>query len=303
MSTLRISLLGMFHIHHDGWSVETKICRATRSLLAYLVLFRERIHAREVLAGLFWGDHSEDRARSCLSTALWRLRKVLEPRGIPKGTYLVAPSSGEIAFNQESNHWIDVAIFEKQTRKILARPYQLLKDSDVRELENTLKLYTGDLLEGFYDEWALSERERLRSLYLKSQAHLLSCYCHNGAYEQALACGQNILNFDPLREEIHREMMRLYMVNGQRPMAMRQYETCCKVLETELCVSPMEETQALHQRIIRRLNQDQNLSRSCEDTLTAHQALQQLHQTLQNLNTATEQLQQATRLLEEAIKH
>ena len=99
MSTLRISLLGVFRISHDRHPVEIKAGHTLKGILAYLVLFSERIHAREVIAGLFWGDSTEDHARSCLNTALWRLRKILEPDGIPKGTYLLTPSTGSMSQN------------------------------------------------------------------------------------------------------------------------------------------------------------------------------------------------------------
>jgi DNA-binding SARP family transcriptional activator len=187
--------------------------RAVKALLGYLTLFRHRFHAREVLAGLFWGDSSEKRARSCLSTTLWRLRKVLEPDHVPTGTYLVTTPTGEVGFNQESDHWLDVEVFEKQVKHILARPYESLKPKEVSQLEEALNLHEGELLEGFYDDWALRERERLRSLFVKGQIHLLYHYSHHAAWEQGLACARNILNLDPLREEIHREMMRLYFRN------------------------------------------------------------------------------------------
>jgi DNA-binding SARP family transcriptional activator len=62
--------------------LESNLSRAIMAPLAYLILYRNRPHSREVLTGIFWGDHPENRARSCLSTALWRLRKALEPRGL-----------------------------------------------------------------------------------------------------------------------------------------------------------------------------------------------------------------------------
>ena len=78
MSSLRVFLFGGFQLaHDDNPTANSKITRGVKALLAYLLLFRHRMHPREVLAGVFWGDHSEDRARSCLSTAIWRLRQAL----------------------------------------------------------------------------------------------------------------------------------------------------------------------------------------------------------------------------------
>ena len=317
MATLRISLFGSIHVAHAAWAPELKITRAVQALLAYLLLYRQRVHPREVLANLFWGDHCEGRARSCMSTALWRLRRALEPGGTTRGTYLVTTPMGEVGFNQQSDHWLDVAVFEEQVGLIVRKPIQAMEADDVRQLENGIHLYIGELLEGFYDDWALRERERLRSLYLKSLAHLMCYYGHNGTYENAIACSQQILNHDPLREEIHREVMRLYLQSGQRAQAIRHYKSCCQILDAELGVPPMEETQALYHQILQgRSNQQTQCAlrlaqstalRSAQSRANSReppgleQAFQKLHLAMQHFEKSGEQLQRAFRLLEKVI--
>lgn len=293
MGTLRIRLLGIVQISHDGLSAQTKVLHQIKGLLAYLLLFRHRFHTREVLAGLFWGDQSEDRARKCLSTALWRLRKVLEPDGIRRGTYLVTTSRGEVGFKRDSDYRLDVASFKNHSSNSLAKPAHVLTTAEVCGLENALALYTGELLEGFYDEWVLTEREHLRSLYMASQAHLMQYYRYHGAYNMSLVCGHKILDLDPLREEIQRELMRLYYFNGQRALALRQYENCRKVLAEELSVEPMEETRLLYAQICR--NAVDGRSRACPIDLTAaRRALHQLRTALREFDDSAKHLQQAT---------
>src|SRR5687767_13269224 len=114
MSELRISLLGGVHIAHAAGSSESKVTHTVQALFAYLLLQRHHSYSRDALAGLLWGEHSQERARSCLSTTLWRLRGVLEPAGIPRGTYLVTTPIGEVSFNWASDYWLDVAVFEEQ---------------------------------------------------------------------------------------------------------------------------------------------------------------------------------------------
>lgn len=303
MSSVRISLLGIVRVTHQGLPTENSMGRAVRELLGYLTLFRHRFHAREVLAGLFWGNSSEKRARSCLSTTLWRLRKVLEPNHVPTGTYLVTTPTGEVGFNQESDHWLDVEIFEKQVKHILARPYESLKPKEVSQLEETLNLHEGELLEGFYDDWALRERERLRSLYVSGQIHLLYHYSHHSIYEQGLACARNILNLDPLREEIHREMMRLYFRNGQRALALRQYEMCRETLASELDVLPMEETKILYTQISQKTG-GEHLPPSNPQLglISAHKVLAQLRRNIHEFEKSTEMLRRSAKNLKGVIK-
>jgi DNA-binding SARP family transcriptional activator len=227
---------------------------------------------------------------------------VLEPDGVPRGTYLLTPSVGEIGFNSESNHWLDVDVLETKAKRILDRSCKTLIDKEACDLEDALKLYTGELLEGFYDDWALSERERLRSLYLKGQATLLCHYQNTGAYDRALACGHRILNLDPLREEIHREMMRLYVRNGQRAQAIRQYEKCREILAVELEVSPMEETRTLRNEIACSASSNPISSSPRLDTGAAQRILEQLQSTMQEFDKAIKQLRQTADLVQGIIK-
>lgn len=298
MSVLRVFLFGGVRIEHEGgWSLE-KPTRAVQALLAYLLLQRHRCHSREVLSGLFWADQDEDSARGCLNTALWRLRRVLEPEGIPRGTYLMRMADGEIGFNCESNYWLDVAVLEGGASRLLNRPSAAVEEADVEQVEEALQVFTGELLEGNYSDWALRERERLRALYLNSLARIMRHHHDRGAYEKGLVCGEKILVLDPLREEIHREMMRMYLKNGQRACAARQYETCRDVLAAELNVEPMEETQTVYAQIVGGGCERSDSGTFRAGAATLQPVLQRLRDALRGVEQAREQCQRALQLAE-----
>lgn len=296
MSALEISLFGSIQVHRDGH--EVKLTRTTQTLLAYLLLYRHRPHHRDTLANLLWDDRTEDRARSCLSTALWRLRCALESEEAPADVYLITTSTGEIQFNPESAYWLDVAVFESQVNRALATTSQTLTDTEVGELQNALSLYTGELMEGFYDDWVLWERERLRLLYVSGLMGLMRHYRDLGAYDESLHCGRQILHLDPLREEIHREMMRLYLESGQRSLAVQQYETCRQILAAELNVVPMPETQALYAEVVQ---QAPPQHASTSEPASFQQALHQLQQATRALEEAQEVLQRAVQLVAQFV--
>ena len=310
MSTLRICLFGSVRITHSGWKDEVKVPRAVQTLFAYLLLNRHRTYPREVLTGLFWGERPEECARNCLRTALWRLRKVLEPVGTPRGTYLVSSPLGEVGFNGKSRFWLDVSVFEETACGCLAKPVLDMGHGDSCGMGNVLELCTGDFLEGFYDDWAIRERERLRSLYLKSLAHLMQFHKYHGDYDKSLSCGHRILNHDPLREEVHREMMWLYAAGGRRADAIRQFKTCCLILKKELDVPPMEETHALYHRIHGETGDLREKFVPREDrVVTTGTRTQDLEQAIERLSTAMhhfeksqEQIHQSKRLLEKTLK-
>jgi DNA-binding SARP family transcriptional activator len=301
MGALQISLFGEFQIFHEGWSNPTKITRMVKKLLAYLLLNRDRIYPRAVLAGIFWGEHCEEKARSCLRTTLCRLRQVLEPRGIAKGTYLVTTSQGEVGFNRQSSYWLDLAVFEETVTRVLKKPIQRWEDHDAQQLADCQDLYTGDLFEGFYEDWALRERERLRSLYIKSLVHLMYYKKLIDAYDEGLACAHRILDCDPLREKIHRAMMQLYLDNGQPALAIRQYNICCKILDKELGIPPMDATQALHDHIVLGSKDTCTPSAISQDTANLQGIVHKLRSAMQDYDKSCHELQAVIRLLEENL--
>jgi DNA-binding SARP family transcriptional activator len=272
------------------------VTHTVQALLAYLLL-QHRSHSRDALAGLFWGERRQDQARSCLSTTLWRLRGILEPVGVAHGTYLVITSIGEVSFNWASDYQLDVALFEEQVGRGLAQPDDVLTVIKAHELQAAVQLYTGELLEGFYDDWALRERERLRSLYLSSLQRLIEYYQQQGMYAESLACGQLILQTDPLREDIHRALMRLHAAQGERALAMRQYEVCRDLLAGELGIVPLAETQTLYAQI-RLVDGSRPTGVESGEPTNLQQALHQVQVAMHGLDEARERLQRAVQRVE-----
>ena len=299
MSVLRISLFGGVRIEHEGRPKAEKVTRAVEALLAYLLLQRQRSHSREALCGLFWGDHSDESARGCLNTTLWRLRRVLEPDGVGRGTYLINTAQGGVAFNPDSTVWFDVSVLERAAERVFSEPAAAVRETDVQELEAALELYTGDLLEGHYGDWALRERERLRGLYLNSLARLMRYHKDHSAYEKSVACGEQILRLDPLREEIHREMIRLHLQSGRRALALRQYEICREMLASELRVDPMEETQALFAQIAPPVPERHRSGGKRNSIAIADGVAEALRQAMQGLDHVRERFQHALQLIDD----
>lgn len=248
METLQITLFGHVSVVHPHASAPLKLSRSTQALLAYLLL-QAHLVPREVLMDVFWIDYSPDRARSSLTTALWRLRQLLEPNDVRPGTYLITRNTGEVGFNWDSSHWLDTESFQQYIYPLLRKPVSDLSDADIVVIEQVLTLYRGELLESMYEDWALRERERFRSLHLNSLTRLMECYAARGNFEQSIALAHEILRRDPVREEIHRALIRIYLESGQRPLAMRQYVQCRDILQREMGVPPLEETQLLYQQV------------------------------------------------------
>jgi len=247
---MKIFLFGGFRVCCDGLTNSKRMTRSMVRLLAYLLLNRDRLHSRDVLSGLFWGDHGEKHARGCLRTALSRLRDALERPSVPRAHYLVTTGAGEVGFNTSSNYWLDVAVFEEQVGRAAAKRASAMDAEDALQLDNALRLRCGELLEGFYDDWILARRERLNDLHLRGMEHLMRYKSVLKAFDEAEMLGREILSLDPLQEHIHRDLMQLYAESGRKGMAFRQYKDCCRLMEKELSARPSMETIALYLKIL-----------------------------------------------------
>jgi DNA-binding SARP family transcriptional activator len=248
MATLQIRLFGPLRLECEGQSLDRTPGKRVAELLAYLLLNRHAAHPREHVAGLFWGDGDESKARHSLNTALWRLQGILEqlPASAQGQAHLrVDPRT--VGFNIGSDFWLDVAEFE--TRCALAEQ-AATTEQRLALYGQAVALYRSDLLPDCYEDWCLIERERLQGLHLHALARLLEHHTARADHAAAIDYGRRILAFDPLREEIHRDLVALYLAARQPAAALRQYRTCEEILRRELGVAPMPETRALLARAL-----------------------------------------------------
>lgn len=248
---LALSLFGSLHVSLRVADDVRGLTLAPRSaeLLAYLALGRGRYFAREEITSQVWGDQDRDIGRGSVSTALWRLRRCLEQPPAKSGDFIRINRQGAIGLNGAAPICLDVAEFERLTRVGLCKPHTQLTDDEAVTLANAVDMYTDNLLSEFSSDWVLRERERLRRIYIDSLGQLMQCCADRQLYSTAIRYGQRILDADSLREDVHRDLMRFFVRNGQRAQALCQFETCRKALRRELAIQPMPETLGLYQQI------------------------------------------------------
>jgi DNA-binding SARP family transcriptional activator len=249
VTDLHVFMFGKLQIYFREQALDILSARKVQELFCYLLLHRGRPHPREALASLLWGDGSTTRSKKYLRQALWQLQAELDVyTDSGKGRMLLLEPDW-VRLNPQANSWIDVAAFEESfglMRGIMGRE---LDAHQAQTLQSAVNLYRGDLLEGWYQDWCLFERERLQNMYLMMLDKLIGyCEAHED-YEAGLEYGTCILRHDGARERTHRRMMRLYYLSGHRTAALRQYERCAAALSEELGVEPSKRTLALLQQI------------------------------------------------------
>ncbi|MDH3754424.1 MAG: AAA family ATPase [Acidimicrobiia bacterium] len=214
--------------------------RNAESLLSLLLVDRERKHPRSSLVGAFWPDLPESRARRRLSQALWQITSVLSPHG----ESLFIADRESVSLDPEASVWVDIIEFdeliESSTEDDAARFIALL---------DAVALYRGDLLEGAFDDWALVERSRYRHRLVDAETELVRHLKARGELDEALRIARLVVDYEPLREEAHREVIRLLQLLGRPAEAVEQYDRLQSLLLHEIGSEPEAETRALIERL------------------------------------------------------
>jgi DNA-binding SARP family transcriptional activator len=249
MNLLRVSLFGKFRLQL-GEEIHCSLgSQKAQELFCYLLLCRNRPHPREVLASLLWAEHTTGQSKSYLRKALWQLHSALDPLAKRCGVPLLVIEPEWIQLNVQSGLWLDVAAFEEALAGVQGVPGNHINVHEAKVFKDAVQLYQGDLLEGWYQEWCLYERERLQQLLLGMLDKLMG-YCEaNQEYEVGLAYGMRILRYDRAREYTHRQLMRLRYLAGDRTGALHQYEQCVAALDEALGIEPEKRTEMLYQQI------------------------------------------------------
>src|SRR5262245_38506973 len=241
MARLTLRLFGGFQAR-QGERGLTFPTRKAQALLAYLAVRPEQDYTRNKLAAMLWGSAGKEQARQSLRQSLSAIRRILSP--FHPGIVVV---EGDRVTLDRSAIDVDIAQFER-----------LASLESPKELQQAAALYVGDLLDGFdvsedpFEEWLRSERARLRESAVHVLTRLVPHQARSGSPESAIQFAGRLLALDPLREETHRTLMRLYARQGRLGDALRQYQACVNVLRRDLGVDPAEETRRVYREIVPR---------------------------------------------------
>jgi len=268
----RVYLFGQFCLQHSDHVYQHFESSKALELFCYLLVNRGNPQPREVLSALLWGDSSAARSKKNLRQVLWQLQGILRASVIPDtpaaGSSSAAgssPAAGTdaaaacpildidhawVRINEQAGLWIDVEQFEHAYTAFHAHSGLNLSDSDAQCLKEAVQLYQGDLLEGWYQDWCLFERERMQNMFFEMLEKLMAYSEMHRQYDEGIDHGARILRIDRARERTYRSLMRLNFLAGDRTEALRQYERCEAALREELGVEPSQSTKDLRLQIL-----------------------------------------------------
>ncbi len=214
--------------------------RKAEALIAYLALAPGQSSSRERLAALLWGDSDQGRARQSLRQAIFALTKAFAQRDLS----LLRLESQAVRLTENAMS-VDAVEFDG-----------LIADGSKTALARANELYVGELLSGFsveepeFEQWLTATRGVYQDTALRALIELLQEQEKAGELGLAIETANKALRIDPFREDIHRQLMRVYAAKGMRSSALSQYRSCRDVLEKELGVRPDDDTAKLYRTIL-----------------------------------------------------
>lgn len=252
MASLRIQTLGGFRLWRDGVEIEPAAWSREKALHLFQFLVTMRRHPsplhKEQIIDRLWPELDAEEGDRDFKVALNTVYKVLEPERKPRVESRFVQRQGLVYRLDLAEIWVDADAFEA----LVAAGNGILvahADAAVHSYQQALALYTGDYLpERRYEDWSSAERERLQLLALGVMTTLANLLLEQSPLE-SIRLTQHVLATDPVWEEAYRVQMRAYLVQGNRPLALRTYQQCVRMLDEELGVEPLPETRQLIERI------------------------------------------------------
>lgn len=226
------ALLGGFSIRSGGGEALFLPTAKIRLLAAYLALSAGQFQARSKLCALFWEDRAADQARASLRNALAAIRAIL-------GDHVLIANRETVML--DANFVLtDVSELEG-----------LVARNSAKAGVETARRLSAEFLEGLavlgeeLSEWIEFERTRCRNLSETLLAKTAEQLAENGEEAPAVALAQQLIALDPYREKSHRLLMRLYAGQGERSLAVAQFQKCRQLLANDLRTEPSPQTVAL----------------------------------------------------------
>lgn len=247
LSELSIVCFGHFEVRREGKPIVLCSSRSGQRILRYLVAQPKRCSTSDTLLALLWPEDEPKVAQSKLHIAISALRHSLNHGyACPTGHGYIVCKKHVYSFNPAVTIKTDVDEFMYW--------YQLGQHTPEEQIalyERACTLYTGPFLtEDVYADWPFLQREQYSQAYLSMCRVLSEHYLKVHAYEDAAKWATAILEEDRCDETAYRQLIQIYVYQGNRSKAVRQYQLCEKVLLKELGVQLSPETVQVFQQFL-----------------------------------------------------
>jgi DNA-binding SARP family transcriptional activator len=188
---------------------------------------------RTRVARVLWPAVEDGRATGNLRSALWRLR----------GAGIDVLSVDKLSLALRPDVAVDVHVVEAWADRLIHNRFRPDDVTDFGRLSAAL-----DLLPGWYNDWVITERERLRQRLLCAAESLGRRLTAVGCHADAIEAAMTAIDADPLRESAHRVLVEAHLAEGNWAEAWQAFTRLRRLMLRELGVEPSAALRGLLQR-------------------------------------------------------
>ncbi len=231
--TLEVYALGPGFVLYNDKPIDTWEGHLPR-LLFFFALDRPVITRSEICQA-FWPELDTDQAVNVFHVTKRRLHKALDMDVLVhlEGYYRINPDLD-----------IDYDVMHFASRLMEGR--DLDNPNRIAAWQKAIDLYRGPFLQGHSDGWIMDRRADFQAGYLQALSEMAHVRLAEGRPEYALALYLRAVNENAGREDLHREIMRLFTSLGRRSEAAAHYQKMLHDLNNKIA----PETRAVYESIM-----------------------------------------------------
>ncbi len=199
-----------------------EVPEGSKLLLAFVALRRRRVERRKA-AGTLWPCGDEGQAAGNLRSALWRLRRA--------GIDVLAADKWSLALSADV--LVDLHVMDQWVTRLIDGT---ASGDDLAVSPSWADAL--DLLPGWYDDWVLMERERLRQRILHALEALSRMLARVGRFADAVEAAMLAISAEPLRESAQKALIEAHVAEGNLSEARRSCQAYRDLVRRELGVDP-----------------------------------------------------------------
>jgi DNA-binding SARP family transcriptional activator len=198
---------------------------------------------RDEIFQTFWPDLSVKEATNVFHVTKRKITERLSLKMPDGGSYeLTQYNSGFYMPGDKLVRHYDVGDFQETVDKALVSNSER---EEIALLSRAIDIYRAPFLQTIEMPWAQERRDVLRGLYAQALIQIGRIWARRGDDHRAIGFFTRALKETPEREDIHRQLMSIYLRLNMIDDAKQQYKRIQKVLYDKLGIEPSRETRDL----------------------------------------------------------
>lgn len=206
-------LLNHLSLELDGNDIDLQsiLGKQLSTLLALFICNHSRVLSKEMLMDEMWSD--SENPSNALKYAIFRLRESLKKiEGLEDVTFVSTHKNG-YQLNPDLDITLDIEEFESHVSKAK-------QTNDVKEYEQAIGLYKGDLLSGYDAYWVQLDRGYYRTMFLQVCNLVAAMYVDQNNSEKAIEVARRGLGINLYDEKLNYLYINALVMNRQYNLAM-----------------------------------------------------------------------------------